>query len=245
METIPSREKTENWTRDYSTYFWGFANPFEMKFDIEKITRVLLTRDTSPTTHLTYSGSDIPPVIGHDVRLSLEAALPKGNWYSLQLAAWVPRTWYTEAEFRLNADRTFESWVHNLQTAPSLGLLTSASQELYDQRVHQAADEEARLASQKEDQAPVTALKHEILAELRNGKSFRTAHHEGGTAIYFDGKTFVRSEYGETESLRVLGTEEETLDCIKELYDWESRKASFPHRPPDLEVWQFIQRQMV
>jgi hypothetical protein len=243
--TIPSRGDTENWTRDYSTYFWGSPDPFQMKFDIEKITRVLLTRDTAQTPHLTYSGSDIPPVIGSDVRLSLEAALPKGNWYSLQVSAWVPRTWYTEAEFRLNADRAFEFWVHNLQTAPSLGLLDSASQELYDQRVHQAADEEARVASQKEDQAPVTALKQAILAELRNGKSFRTAHHEGGTTIYFDGKTFVRSEYGETESLEALATDDEALDSIQALYDWDSRKESFPHRPPDLEVWQFIQRKLV
>ena len=89
------------------------------------------------------------------------------------------------------------------------------------------------------------ALKQEILAELRRGKSFRTAHHEGGTAIYFDGKTFVCSTYGEEESLKLLGTDDEALERIRELYDWDSRKESFPHRPPDLEVWRYIQRQLV
>ena len=72
--------------------------------------------------------------------------------------------------------------------------------------------------------------------------SFRTVHHEGGTSIYFDGKNFVRSEYGESESFKILGTEDEVLDCIRELYDWESRRDSFPHRPPELEVWGFIRQ---
>jgi hypothetical protein len=89
------------------------------------------------------------------------------------------------------------------------------------------------------------ALKQEILAALRNGRSFRTAHHEGGTSIYFDGKTFVCSEYGEVESFKTLGTDDEALDRIEQLYDWESRKGSFPHRPPELEVWGFIQRQLI
>jgi hypothetical protein len=105
-------------------------------------------------------------------------------------------------------------------------------------------DKEVGRAGEKEDMAPVVVLKEEILTGLRNGMSFRTIHHEGGTTIYFDGKTFVHSTYGEEESLNVLGTDEEALACIRELYDWESRKGSFPHRPPELEVWKFIRREL-
>jgi hypothetical protein len=244
MAEKPIRNEIENWTKDYLTYFWSSSDPFEMKFEIEKTTRMLLARDLAEAVKLTYAGSDNPPVIGRDVQLRFEAALPKGNWYSLHLAAWVPRTWYTEPEFLGNADNSFGYWIHNLQTAPTLGLLDAASQELYDQRVHDAVDKEVKRAGEKEDPAPAEAAKQEILAELRNGKSFRTAHHEGGTTIYFDGKTFVHSTYGEEESLTVLGTDEEALASIRQLYDWESRKGSFPHPPPELEVWQFIQRQL-
>jgi len=244
MEPKPIREETDNWTRDYSTYFWGSAHLLQVKFEIEKTARLLLARDAAQIAQLTYSGSDNPPYIGREVQLRFEAALPKGNWYSLHVSAWVPRAWYTEVEFRRNADRAWESWVRNLQTAPSLGLLDSASRELYDLRVREAVEEEARIASRKEDPAPIIALQQEILAELRKGRSFRTAHHEGGTSIYFDGKTYVCSEYGEVESLKALGTENEALGCIKELYDWESRKGSFPHHPPELEVWGFIKRQL-
>ena len=105
-------------------------------------------------------------------------------------------------------------------------------------------EKETRRASEKEDPAPAMAVKQEILTALRSGMSFRTAHHEGGTSIYFDGKNFVRSEYGETESLKVLATEDEALGSIRELYDWDSRKVSFPHPPPELEVWKFIQLQL-
>jgi hypothetical protein len=244
MTAKPVKDDIENWTRNYSTYFWSSSDPFEAKFSMEKTLRLLLA-SKSQTPQLTYSGSDDPPYIGREVQLRFEAALPDGNWYSLHVAAWVPRTWYTEAEFRAHADRSFGHWILGLQTAPTLPLLGAASRELYDHRVHEALDEEARRANEKEDPAPVTALKQEILAALRNGRSFRTAHHEGGTSIYFDGKTFVCAEYGEVESFKTLGTDDDALDRVRQLYDWESRKGSFPHRPPELEVWVFIQRQLM
>jgi len=244
MEANPMKSLTENWTKEYSTYFWNSKDPFEVKFEMEKTIRLLLARETGQTAKLTYSGSDNPPFIGREVQLRFEAALPDGNWYSFRVAAWVPRTWYTEAEFLGNADGSFGYWIRSLQTAPALGPLDAASQDLYDRRAREAVEMEARLASEKEDMAPVTALKQEILAALRNGMSFYTAHHEGGTRIYFDGKAFVRSEYGEVESFKVLGTDEEALERIRDLYDWESRKGSFPHRPPELEVWRFIRGQL-
>jgi hypothetical protein len=244
MVAKPIRNETENWTQDYSAYFWSPDDPFEVKFGIEKTAGLLMARDAAQTDRLTYSGSSLPPSIGCEVQLRFEAALPKGNWYSLHLSAWVPRTWYAEAEFRGNADKAFGYWTSNLQTSPDLGNLDTASQELYDRRAREAVEKEVRRASEKEDPAPVLALKQEILAELRNGKSFRTAHSEGGTSIYFDGKTFVRSTYGEDVSFKVLGTEDEALDSIRELYDWESRRGSFPHPPPELDVWRFIQRQL-
>jgi len=245
MAAKPSKDKTENWTQDFSTYFWSSSAPFEAKFEMEKTMGLLLAGGTAQTAQLTYSGSDNPPYIGREVQLRFEAALPDGNWYSLRVTAWVPRAWYTETEFRGYADRAFGYWIRNLKTAPTPGLLDAASRELYDQRVHEAVDKEARRANAREDPAPVIALKQEILAALRNGMSFRTAHHEGGTTICFDGKTFVRTEYGEVESLKVLGTDEEALECIMELYDWESRRGSFPHRPPELEVWAFIRQQLI
>jgi hypothetical protein len=240
----PIRNEADNWVQDYSTYFWSSSDPFEMKFEMEKLMRLLLGGDTAQNGQLTYSGSDNPPLIGRDVQIRFEAALPKGNWYSLRVKTWVPRTWYSETEFHSYADKSFEYWNNKLQTALSLGNLDAASKELYDRRAREAMDKETRAANTLEDQVPVAALKQEILRMLRSGRSFLTVHHLGGTSIYFDGKSFVCSEYGEQESFSVLGTEDEALARIRELYDWESRKDSFPHRPPELEVWCFIQRKL-
>jgi len=74
--------------------------------------------------------------------------------------------------------------------------------------------------------------------------SFRTVHHEGGTTFRFDGKDFVRSTYGVEESKRMFATEEEMFKDLREFYDWWSRRDTFPHRPPELDVWRFILGQM-
>jgi hypothetical protein len=239
-----SSNSAENWTQDYSTFYWSSRDPFEEKFQMEKTLGLLLKDDPLRRAPLVYSGSDNPPFLGRDVQLRFEAALPNGNWYSLHIAAWVPRTWETETEFRTYADRSFNFWTFNLQTAPTLGALNGASQDLYDSRVKVAAEKEAIRASQREDQEPIRALKKQILDELREGKSFRTVHHEGGTYIYFDGNSYVWSTYGEEVAKRDLTSEDETLQSIRDLYDWESRKSSYPHPPPELEVWTFIHQQM-
>ncbi len=240
-----AQKNIENWTKDYSTYFWHSPRLLEVKFEIERTTGLLLERDPEQTQRLVYSGSDKPPTIGRKVQLRFEAALPTGNWYSFLVNAWVPRTWYTKAEFLAYADRAFQYWRRNLQAAPSMDRLDSASEELYAQRAIEAVEETARLANQKEDPAPIRVLQQDVLEELRKGRSFRTAHHEGGTILHFDGKNFVRSNWGEEESREVLTTDDDMLDCIRAFYDWDSRKDSYPHRPPELEVWEFIKRQLM
>jgi hypothetical protein len=36
------------------------------------------------------------------------------------------------------------------------------------------------------------------------------------------------------ESLTVFQTDEELLTCLRNFYDWESRRDTYPHRPPEL-----------
>jgi hypothetical protein len=77
------------------------------------------------------------------------------------------------------------------------------------------------------------------------GKRFATAHHEGGTRLYFKGTKFVREDFGLEESLTEFSTDGEMLTCLRNFYDWESRKGTYPHRPPELDVWKFIQRELM
>jgi len=48
----------------------------------------------------------------------------------------------------------------------------------------------------------------------------------------------------QTRSKTNFATDDEMLDCIRKFYDWDSRKDTYPHRPPELDVWKFIQRQL-
>ena len=151
MVMKPIKDGRDNWIKDYSIYFWSRSDPFDVKFEIEKIIGLLLTSNVQQTAKLTYSGSDNPPSIGREIQLRFEAALPESNWYSLHVTAWVPRTWYTKAEFLSYADKAFGYWIHNLQTAQALPLTDPSSPELYDRRVREALDKEARRASETED----------------------------------------------------------------------------------------------
>lgn len=47
MTEIPIRNEIENWTHDYSTFFWASSDPFETRFEIEKIIGLLLEPDTT------------------------------------------------------------------------------------------------------------------------------------------------------------------------------------------------------
>ena len=240
---VSTRKNGENWTMDYTAFFWRSSGPYKVKWDVESAMGVLLARDEGGASRLGYSGSNRPPTLGHDVGLRFEAALPDGNWYRLSIVSWVPKTWYTEAEFRAYAERGFQHWTQVLKASPEPGPLESASRALYDSRVREAVEEE-RLANQPEDMAPVRVIQQDVLAALRNGRSFRTAHHEGGTDLGFNGKNFFRSTYGVEESLVEFSSDDEMIDCLRQFYDWDSRKGTYPHRPPELEVWEFIRGQL-
>ena len=80
---------------------------------------------------------------------------------------------------------------------------------------------------------------------MRDGKSFRAAHHEGGSRLDFNGTVYRYVTYGEEESETEYATDGDVLKFIRNFYDWESRKETFPHRPPEVEVWNYIQRQLM
>ena len=55
----------------------------------------------------------------------------------------------------------------------------------------------------------------------------------------------MREDFGLEESLTEFSTDGEMLTCLRNFYDWESRKGTYPHRPPELDVWKFIQRELM
>ncbi len=95
-----------------------------------------------------------------------------------------------------------------------------------------------------DDGEAIRAIQQGILNGLRQGKSFSTAHHEGGTRIRLVGDVFVVADYGESEERAEFRSDESFLARLREFYDWESRRDWHPHPAPELEVWRFIEKQV-
>jgi hypothetical protein len=230
------------------THFWHERPPFQTKIDIEKLTGILLERDPKNTEKLVYRGSS---TLGrtHELELRFEAVLPRApyvmrppterrefkNLYLLRLV--------TNASEK-DANRAFEYWSLRLQCCQRVTDFRDHSQSFYDDHVRESIEHEEAERRRVEDPDPIIALQKKVLAALEDGKQFRTAHKEGGTILFFNGRNFVREDYGDDPNIKEFVTREEMIACIRNFYDWDSRKETYPHRPPELEVWKFIQRQL-
>jgi hypothetical protein len=233
-----------DWRNQYEAFLWRPRLPLDVKFEVEKATGVLLDRDPGSHGLLTFRGSSSVPPNQYTLELRYEAALPERNLYSLRVDSASPKQWYSEEQSRRDADRAIAYWTGLLQLIPNPGAQRAASRELYEQRVAQTIGQETQRAGRREDPDPIRAVQREVLDGLRRGLGFRTAHHEGGTNIYLRGGKLIKANYGEDESVEEVEGEEKILASIRAFYDWESRRDTYPHRPPELEVWKYIRKEL-
>ncbi len=252
-------QETGDWTDTRETYFWYDRGPFQAKFDLEKLTGILLKLDRSSEDKLVYRGSSVTGATTHVVEVRFEAVLPRvpyivkpptdpreyRNLFLLRVETSAPKKWYTENELKESAAKTFDYWTLRLPCGSQTIAWADASREFYEQQAKEAIDQELELASRLEDPVPIIALQKTVLAALRDGKQFRTAHKEGGTILSFNGAKFMRENYGEEPSVTEFASDQEMIDCIRRFYDWDSRKDTYPHRPSELDVWKYIQRQLL
>jgi hypothetical protein len=232
-----------DWNNTQETHFWHERAPHEVKFEIEKLTGQLLTRDPA-AAKLTYRGSATIPN-PFEIELRFEAVLPRvpyvmkrptersefKNLYALRLCTNGP-------------GKAFDHWCLYLQCCATVTDFSDHSQIFYDQQVRESIEVEETRARRVEDPDPILAAQKRVLAALRDGKQFRNAHHEGGSTLYFNGKTFLREDYGEYPDRREFATDAEMLACIRQFFDWESRRETYPHQPAELDVWKYIERQL-
>ncbi len=97
-----------------------------------------------------------------------------------------------------------------------------------------------------DDAAAIAALQSEVLAALRSGCGFTTAHKEGGTRLYFNGSVYVRSDYGDQPNTHeVYRDDAAMIRCLRNFYDWPARRDVYPLQPRELDVWNYIRGQLV
>jgi hypothetical protein len=241
------------WYDARETYFLDDQPPFRVKFRIEKLTGVLLCRNGASSEKLVYEGGSTVGITRHELTLRFEAVLPKvpyilappsdpaayRNLFSLRAETSGPREWLTQDQILRSSERAFNHWTLQLACCSSEIDWRSASRQFYFDRMRESIELEAK-SQPAEDPAAIRELQNLVVEALRAGKTYRSAHHEGGTILSFDGTYFVQEEYGEEPSLTKYATGEQMLAFLRRFFDWDACKESFPHRPPELEIWKYI-----
>ena len=211
----------------------------DVKYDVEKRVKRLLPRDLEQPDALVFSetAKSATTTGTNIIELRVEGAFDTGNLYALRLDYEGPCTPTNQKSWSENMRRTMGRWTEGFARAESLA---GASPE----RFRQLLDEPTERAPHQEDPAAILAIQQSILARLRAGKRFFTAHHEGGTNIKWLGDRFVFQDYGESEDREEFSTEAEFFDRLRKFYDWQARFSWMPHPPPEVEVWKFIDHEL-
>lgn len=103
---------------------------------------------------------------------------------------------------------------------------------------------DALTAPNVRDDGAIAAAQRAIVAALRSGASFSTAHKEGGTTIRFDGRDYLREDFGESPSLTRFATDEELLAFLRRFYHHEVLRDAGPAGVSEAEAWRWIQRRL-
>ncbi len=235
---------TGEWTTQHSTLFWHADSPLSVKFAIEKMCVNLLKRDPKSPNHPTYICPNAGGLGEIFITLKLEAVFPSNRLYSLHVAFKGSRNWLLETEFLEKSKVVFDYWCTKLKVPTEEILWAQASPVLLEQEIRSTLASEAEAASIREDQAPIVALQEKILASIRSGYVFRQSHKEGNSLIYFNGTHFARRDEGDYPDYIAYATETEFLTAIRHWHDWKARRDTYPHSPPELDVWRFIQSEL-
>jgi hypothetical protein len=233
-----------NWTFRVEACFTDARPVLDIRYDVEKRVNRLLADDTERAGMLAFRGHERSYTTpgGTTIELRLEAAYDSQNLYVLQLDADGSGDPSKEKTWEENLRRALARWTSGLalteHRAPS-------SPDRYREVVEETVAHEMERASHThDDDEAIRAVQEAILDGLRHGRSFFTAHHEGGTNIRFLSPNFVIQDYGESSDREEFSSSAAFLARLRQFYDWESRREWSPHAPPELEAWRFIERQM-
>lgn len=213
-------------------HFRDSRPPQEIQFALERDLMVLL-QPVQENSRLVFHGSVKIDGGMHSVRLRFEAALPRENCYSLTVTASGAEPARREGHLQA-ASGWFEFWTRDFQSAPPPPAGEGAG-ECYRALVEQAIAAEAHLTS-------VPAVQEEILAAMRRGAMFSTAHKEGGTRIAFEQGRFVRTDYGEWDRRDEFPDDAAFRAFLRKFFDWDTSRNTFPEKVSDFEAWKLILR---
>jgi hypothetical protein len=215
-------------------HFRDARPPHEVLFEIERDLMTLLQPSTE-SGRLVYRGALKVTGTTYAVRFTFEAALKKRYAYSLHFAvSWATMPATHHDYFRSSCVSWFNLWTrHFVESTPTTPTANVPAR--YESAMAAALAAEAELQT-------VEALQRAILAALRDGARYSTAHKEGGTTIAWQGGRFVRADYGESDKREVFADDAAFLEFLRRYFDYETSRNSHPEKVPELDAWRLMLR---
>ena len=167
--------------------------------------------------------------------LRFEAALPSMNCYSLRVeTSWAEHAATHQDYFLKTSESWFRLWTRDFAPADP-PRAEEGSVTRYAKLCEAALKSEQHLDT-------IPAIQNAILAALKQGARFTTSHKEGGTNISWNGRCFVRADYGEDPDSQAFASESAFLAALRQFYDWEVSKSIYPDKASDFVAWKLILR---
>jgi len=215
-------------------HFCDKRPPHEVQFALERELMTLFTAAMDDGKLRLLAEGEVNGA-RHRFELRFEAALFRKNCYSLRVeVSWAGQPAAHRDYFRKTTDSWFGLWTRDLMAAnpPGEG---EGSADRYRRLSEAALQAEAQLDS-------VGAIQQAIVAGIKRGGSYSTAHKEGGTNIFWRDGVFVRSDYGDYPDHKQFADEAEFLKMLRQFCQWDVTRNAGKRQFSDFDTWKLILR---
>lgn len=207
--------------------------PHEVRVHFESRLRRLF--EVRPEHPLTFGVTVRMTGFPYALSLRLVAALPLTNAYDFRAEAQCGEVASGHrSRCRESLEAWFGFWTRGLCEAPPPGA-GEGSPERYAALSRQALSAESHLST-------IEAIQREIVAAMRDGATFSTAHKEGGTILSYRDGRFRSSTYGDYEDQTWFSGPAEFLVHLRRFLDWEAVGHAKPDVVPEIDAWKVILR---
>ena len=228
-ETLPSEAHFELSFRDPRP-------PREIQLHFER-TLLALFRPAREGAKLVWRGSKGNALCVYSFELRFECAFPIEFCYTFRaIGSWANAHVKYQDYYRQSSQSWFTYWTQPFAPA-QVPDPADCSTQLYERAEQQALNAESYLVDEY-------SVQQAILAAMRNGARFFTAHKEGGSNIRWDGTHFGRYDYGESNDIQTFPDDPTFLAFLRDFYRPQLNLDAIPSPLPEFDAWKLILRLM-
>ncbi len=217
-------------------YFWDDRTPTRVQEILERKVLVVFEPHLVDGQLQFHAVAKYSHVVYH-FRLYLEAADEGNHCYALFVDTSLEG--HSE-ESRKSIKGTSASWFKYWTSEFSEGPKNSAS--LYDSAYYRVQSDAVFEAERQLSSIPL--IQSQILDGLKRGGHFSRSHKEGGSRITWNGRNFIRTDYGDDPGMEVYRSESEFFDKLYLFLHWEVTTHAGSNDGGEINAWRLILRSM-